>query len=78
MADVTAWVIGDRMYIRSRANVLAPPVPKDGKVATGADGTKVYELPHAPEVLLMQGGSVGRLRLSGFPAPTMAQLTAPK
>lgn len=75
VADVQAWVIGDRMYVRSRANVLAPPVPKDGKVATGADGTKVYELPHAPEVLLMQGGSVGRLRLAGFPPPTMAQLT---
>ena len=76
VADVSAWVIGDRMYVRSRATVLAPPVPKDGKVATGADGTKVYELPHAPEVLLMQGGSVGRLKLAGFPPPTMAQLTA--
>lgn len=76
VADVSAWVIGDRMYVRSRANVLAPPVPKDGKVATGADGTKVYELPHAPEVLLMQGGSVGRLRLAGFPPPSMAQLAA--
>lgn len=72
--DVQAWVMGDRMYVRSRANVLAPPVLKDGKVATGADGTKVYELPHAPEVLLMQGGSVGRLKLAGFPPPSMAQL----
>lgn len=78
VADVAAWVLGAKMYVRSRATVLAPPVPKDGKVATGADGTKVYELPHAPEVLLMQGGSVGRLRLSGFPPPTMAQLAATK
>lgn len=73
--DVTAWVIGDRMYVRSRANVLAPPVLKDGKVATGADGTKVYELPYAPQVLLMQGGSVGKVQLGGFPPPSMAQLT---
>jgi intracellular multiplication protein IcmK len=76
VADVSAWVIGERMYVRTRANVLAPPVPKDGKVATGADGTKVYELPHAPEVLLMQGGSVGRLKLGGFPPPTMSQLVS--
>ncbi|MEJ6002668.1 DotH/IcmK family type IV secretion protein [Paucibacter soli] len=72
--EISAWVIGERMYVRSKANVLAPPVPKDGKVATGADGTKVYELPHAPEVLLMQGGSVGRLKLSGFSPPTMTQI----
>jgi len=71
VADVQAWVIGDRMFVRSRAQVLAPPVPKDGKVATGADGTKVYELPQAPEVLLMQGGAVGHLRLEGFPPPTL-------
>lgn len=76
VADVSAWVIGDKMFVRSRANVLAPAVPKDGKVATGADGTKVYELPHASEVLLMQGGAVGRLKLAGFPPPTMAQLAA--
>jgi intracellular multiplication protein IcmK len=69
--DVQAWVLGKRMYVRARANVLAPPVPKDGKVATGADGTKVYELPLAPEVLLMQGGNVGRLRLGGFPPPAL-------
>lgn len=74
VADVKAWVIGTRMYVRARATVIAPPVPKDGKVVTGTDGTKVFELPFAPEVLLMQGGSVGRLRLAGFPlaanAPT--------
>lgn len=69
--DVQAWVLGQRMFVRSRANVLAPPVPKDGKVATGADGTKVYELPLATEVLMMQGGSVGRVRLTGFPPPAL-------
>lgn len=74
--DVQAWTVGDRMYIRSRADVLAPPVPKDGKVATGPDGTKVYQLPLASEVLLMQGGSVGHLHLGGFPPPTIAQLAA--
>jgi intracellular multiplication protein IcmK len=69
--DVQAWVLGARMYVRSRANVLSPPVPSDGKVASGPDGTKVFELPFAPEVLLMQGGSVGKLSLGGFPAPSL-------
>lgn len=69
--DVQAWVIGKRMYVRSRANVLSPPVPRDGKVASGADGTKVYELPLAPEVVVMHGGTVGRLRLGGFPSPAV-------
>lgn len=69
--DVQAWVLGGRMYVRSRANVLSPPVPSDGKVASGPDGTKVFELPFAPEVLMMQGGSVGRLSLGGFPAPSL-------
>lgn len=67
--DVQAWVLGDRMFLRTKANVLTPAVPKDGKVATGADGTKVYELPLAPEVRLLSGGSVARLQLAGFPSP---------
>lgn len=67
--DVQAWVLGTRMFVRTRANILTPAVPKDGKVATGADGTKVYELPISPEVRLMSGGTVGRLQLSGFPPP---------
>ena len=78
LPDVQAWVLGSRMYVRARANVLAPPVPKDGKVAAGPDGTKVFELPFAPEVLLMQGGSVGRLRLAGFPVAAGASVASAK
>jgi intracellular multiplication protein IcmK len=74
--DVQAWALGQRMYVRARANVLSPPVPRDGKVATGADGTRVFELPLSPEVLLMAGGNVGRLRLSGFPPPGSMQAAA--
>lgn len=69
--DVQAWSMGKRMYVRTRAGVLSPAVPKDGKVATGADGTKVYELPPASTVLLMQGGKVSQLKLGGFPAPPL-------
>lgn len=67
--DVRAWARGQRMYVRTKAQVLSPPVPKDGKVASGPEGTKVFELPLSPVVLLMQGGSVGQLKLGGFPAP---------
>ena len=72
VSDVQAWVLGNRMFVRTKANILTPAVPKDGKVATGADGTKVYELPVTPEVRLMSNGNVGRLQLSGFPPPTFA------
>lgn len=70
ISDVQAWVLGSRMFVRTKANILTPAVPKDGKVATGVDGTKVYELPISPEVRLMSGGSVGRLQLGGFQAPS--------
>lgn len=69
-----AWVQGARMYVKTKATVLSPPVPRNGRVATSADGTRVYELPHAPQVLLMMEGNVGTLRLEGFPAPTLEQL----
>ncbi|MCZ8255032.1 MAG: hypothetical protein O9327_05130 [Polaromonas sp.] len=69
-----AWVQGGRMYVKTKATVLSPPVPRNGRVATSADGTKVYELPHAPQVLLMDDGSVATLRLEGFPPPTLDQL----
>ena len=74
--DVQAWVLGTRMFVRTKATILTPAVPKDGKVATGADGTKVYELPLSPEVRLMSGGSVGGLQLSGFAAPTFLSAIA--
>ena len=76
--DVQAWVLGSRMFVRTKATILTPAVPKDGKVATGADGTKVYELPLSPEVRLMSGGSVGRLQLAGFAAPTFLSAAATK
>jgi intracellular multiplication protein IcmK len=69
VSDVQAWAIGSRMYVRTKATILSPAVPKDGKVATGSDGTKVYELPISPEVRLMSEGNIGRLQLGGFAAP---------
>jgi intracellular multiplication protein IcmK len=76
ISDVQAWVLGNRMYVRTKANILTPAVPKDGKVATGSDGTKVYELPLSPEVRLMSNGVVGRLQLSGFLTPGFNPLNA--
>jgi intracellular multiplication protein IcmK len=76
--DVEAWVLGNRMFVRTKANILTPAVPKDGKVATGPDGMKVYELPLSPEVRLMSDGSVGRLQLGGFPPPSLLTLGSAK
>lgn len=67
ISDVQAWVVGNRMFVRSRAVMLAPaPI----RVATGADGTKVFELPHASQVLMSANGTPGRVTLTGFPPPT--------
>ena len=70
VGDVQAWVLGNKMFVRTKAIILTPAVPKDGRVAAGADGTKVYELPVSPEVRLMSEGNVGRLQLGGFPPPS--------
>lgn len=73
VGDVQAWVMGNRMFVRSRANMLAPaPV----RVATGADGTKVYESSHFPQVLMSQGGTPGKVTLSGFPPPALGATNA--
>lgn len=71
ISDVQAWVVGNRMFVRSRAVMLAPaPI----RVATGADGTKVFELPHASQVLMSANGSPGRVTLTGFPPPALASV----
>lgn len=68
ISDVQAWVMGNRMFVRSRAVMLAPaPI----RVATGADGTKVFELPLASQVLMSVNGAPGRVTLAGFPPPAL-------
>lgn len=73
VSDVQAWVSGNRMFVRSRAVMLAPaPL----RVATGADGTKVFELPHAAQILMSVNGKPGRVTLGGFPPPAGSPLAA--
>lgn len=73
VSDVQAWVIANRMFVRSKAIILAPaPL----RVATGADGTKVFELPHAAQVLMSTNGTPGRVTLGGFPPPQNSPLAA--
>lgn len=75
VSDVQAWVIANRMFVRTKANLLAPaPL----RVATGADGTKVFELPHAAQVLMSVNGTPGRVTLGGFPPPQNSPLAAIK
>ena len=75
VSDVQAWVYGNRMYVRTKANIITPAVPAGGKMVTGPDGGKVYELPLSPEVRLMNNGVVGRLQLAGFLPTTFNPLS---
>lgn len=73
ISDVQAWTVGNRMFVRSKAVMLAPaPL----RVATGADGTKVFELPHAAQVLMSANGTPGRVTLGGFPPPQNSPLAS--
>ena len=62
-ADAQAWLVGKRLYLRSRLTVLSP-----GWLATmsSADGTHAYEMPLTPVVLASQNGETVKLTLEGY------------
>lgn len=64
--DARAWVIGNKMMLRTMMMLRAPTARR---VFSGADGSKVYELPHTPVVNMVSEGRTITLSISGFPAP---------
>lgn len=64
--DARAWVIGNKMMLRTSMLLRAPTARR---VFSGADGSKVYELPHTPVVNMVSEGRTITLSVSGFPAP---------
>jgi intracellular multiplication protein IcmK len=58
-----AWVLGDRMFVRTRLTILSP-----GWVSTmtSADGTHAYEMAKAPVLLVSWHGKVMQLKLEGL------------
>lgn len=62
-ADCQAWLIGNKLYLRTRFKVLSP-----GWLATmsSADGTNAFELQRTPYVLLTGNGKMIPLNISGY------------
>lgn len=64
VGDVKGWRMGDKYYLRSSAPIISP-----AWLATmsSASGTRVYEMPPAPVVLMLQGGRTHQVLLEGRP-----------
>lgn len=62
-ADAQAWLLGERIYLRTRFNVLSP-----GWIGTMAspDGMHAYEMQRTSSILISKYGSPAELRIEGF------------
>jgi intracellular multiplication protein IcmK len=62
-ADAQAWLLGDKMYLRTRLTLLSP-----GWVGTmvSPDGMHAYELPKTSSVLVSRYGEPAELKIEGF------------
>lgn len=58
-----AWILGERMYLRTRLTVLSPGWI--GKM-TSPDGMQAYELPKTSTVLVSRFGEPVQLKVEGF------------
>lgn len=61
--DCQAWLVGDKMYLRTRFTVLSPGWL--GKM-TSSDGMQAYELPRSASVLISRYGEPVELKIEGF------------
>ncbi len=66
--EVRAWMVGKRVLVRTRMNLLSPAAIR---AASSADGTRVFEIPESPVLLTMSEGVTHRVTLTGFPAPAL-------
>jgi intracellular multiplication protein IcmK len=62
-ADSQAWLLGDKMYLRTRLTVLSPGWV--GKMVS-PDGMHAYELPKTSSVLISRYGEPAELKIEGF------------
>lgn len=62
-ADAQAWLLGSRIYLRTRLTVLSP-----GWIGTmvSPDGMRAYELPRTSSVLVSRYGEPVALKIGGF------------
>jgi intracellular multiplication protein IcmK len=61
--DALVWLLGDRMYLRSRLTVLSPGWT--GRMVS-PDGMMAYEIPKSSTVLVSQYGQPIELKIEGF------------
>lgn len=61
--DSQAWLLGDRIYLRTRLTVLSPGWV--GKMVS-PDGMQAYELPRTSSVLVSRYGEPVELKIEGF------------
>jgi|GEM_PF-770743 intracellular multiplication protein IcmK len=62
-ADCEAWLLGEKMYLRTRLTVLSPGWM--GKMMS-PDGMQAYELPKTSSVLVSKFGEPAELKIEGF------------
>lgn len=62
-ADAQAWLLGEKMYLRTRLTVLSPGWI--GKMVS-PDGMQAYELPKTSSVLISRYGEPAELKIGGF------------
>jgi intracellular multiplication protein IcmK len=62
-ADCQAWLLGEKMYLRTRLTVLSPGWI--GKMVS-PDGMQAYEIPKTSSVLISRYGEPTELRIEGF------------
>lgn len=62
-ADCDAWLLGEKMYLRTRFTVLSPGWM--GKMSS-LDGMNAYELPKTSSVLISRYGEPAELKVEGF------------
>lgn len=62
-ADAMAWILADRLFLRTRFTVLSPGWM--GKM-TSADGMQAYELPRTSSILISRYGEPHELKIEGF------------
>lgn len=62
-ADSQAWLLGEKMYLRTRLTVLSPGFV--GKMVS-PDGMIAYELPKTSSVLVSRFGEPAEIKIEGF------------
>lgn len=61
--DCQAWLVGDKMYLRTRFTILSPGWM--GKM-TSSDGMQAYEMPRSASILISRYGEPVELKIEGF------------